>query len=445
MATLSDEQLRAGRKSSVATSRVVPVVVTLIVAYITYVVVGNLSVDYLLRSDNRHVGVATAVIVIWFVLLMPFLLSWVRLLYVVILDPGYTEQHPLSVNDGDRTQTPGLEAFYTKDMFVCDQYGLPIFCRYCNNWKPDRAHHSQDVGRCTMKMDHFCPWVGGVVGERAYKFFVQFLVYAFFQSTYATIVLAYYVGRDRGKVQWIVALALAGFFVFFTLGMVVNSLWMIFRNVSTVENLDISPGGKVIYMAVHLPAGMAGHDQNVATIDGVNVSQNQDTKEGHRDHRPPFSPWRGTITYPLALPADRPPLPAPIPRTFAVLELPAGLNPWNLGSRWENFKAVLGEKPHHWISPFHYSPCCDHSSMSSYYALGPGFASHLKAIGLPTTSLLYDPFSGTSTVLSTPSKTRKKRVLEHGWQNGERPNGWWTQKEARRMRHQERLHHEDKR
>jgi hypothetical protein len=36
-------------------------------------------------------------------------------------------------------------------------------CRKCNdNYKPPRAHHDSVTGRCIVKFDHFCPWVGTV-------------------------------------------------------------------------------------------------------------------------------------------------------------------------------------------------------------------------------------------------------------------------------------------
>lgn len=52
----------------------------------------------------------------------------------------------------------GLEAFYTKDFFVCQDDGRPPFCSTCCQYKTDRAHHCREVGRCVRKMDHFCPW-----------------------------------------------------------------------------------------------------------------------------------------------------------------------------------------------------------------------------------------------------------------------------------------------
>lgn len=61
--------------------------------------------------------------------------------------------------------SPGLELFYSKDVFVCEIDGRPRWCSECRTWKPDRAHHSSDLDRCVRKMDHLCPWVGGVIGE----------------------------------------------------------------------------------------------------------------------------------------------------------------------------------------------------------------------------------------------------------------------------------------
>lgn len=56
------------------------------------------------------------------------------------------------------TQAADLEAFYAKDVFVCQPDGRPKWCSYCLNWKPDRTRHCSEVDRCVLKMDHFCPW-----------------------------------------------------------------------------------------------------------------------------------------------------------------------------------------------------------------------------------------------------------------------------------------------
>ena len=51
-------------------------------------------------------------------------------------------------------------------------------CPKCNdNFKPGRAHHDSVTGRCIVKFDHFCPWVGNAVGATNHKFFVLFVGY----------------------------------------------------------------------------------------------------------------------------------------------------------------------------------------------------------------------------------------------------------------------------
>lgn len=51
-------------------------------------------------------------------------------------------------------------------------------CPKCNdNFKPGRAHHDSVTGRCVVKFDHFCPWVGNAVGAMNHKFFVLFIGY----------------------------------------------------------------------------------------------------------------------------------------------------------------------------------------------------------------------------------------------------------------------------
>mmetsp|Transcript_14677 Transcript_14677/g.31298 ORF Transcript_14677/g.31298 Transcript_14677/m.31298 type:complete len:366 (+) Transcript_14677:190-1287(+) len=51
-------------------------------------------------------------------------------------------------------------------------------CHKCNdNFKPLRAHHDSVTGRCIVKFDHFCPWVGNAIGATNHKFFVLFVGY----------------------------------------------------------------------------------------------------------------------------------------------------------------------------------------------------------------------------------------------------------------------------
>ena len=151
--------------------------------------------------------------------------------------------------------------------------------------------------------------------------------------------------------------------------------------------------------------------------------------------------WKGTVTYPIYLPTDRPPLPAPNPRTFAILQTLPGMNVWDLGSPYVNFKSVFGESLHDWLLPIRHSPCCNHSSAVSWYPLGPDFEELLVEAGLaPRPSSIPVPEKGHQYDRNSTAsrKRRRKRRLSAGWQNGERPDGWDSAKEARRMRNEAR-------
>lgn len=45
----------------------------------------------------------------------------------------------------------------------------PRYCKRCQAWKPERAHHCSVSGRCILKMDHYCIWVVNCVGLLNYK------------------------------------------------------------------------------------------------------------------------------------------------------------------------------------------------------------------------------------------------------------------------------------
>jgi palmitoyltransferase len=72
-------------------------------------------------------------------------------------EPAVTLLDTKAILSGELPPPPGTERFYSREVFACDQNGLPIWCGVCNNWKPDRSHHGSDFGRCVLKMDHFCP------------------------------------------------------------------------------------------------------------------------------------------------------------------------------------------------------------------------------------------------------------------------------------------------
>lgn len=465
-------------------------------------------------KDRIAVGIALPIV--YFALVIPMASAYLRLLIVVATDPGLTEQRtppqecakPAGAPEdyeNDRTLStrscapttiaedqepvhlayedilkgkvlapPGIEEYYTKDVFVCDGNGLPLWCPTCCNWKPDRSHHCSDIGRCVLKMDHFCPWVGGVVGENGFKFFSQFTAYASWYCAYTLAVMGYFVGESEARrgtianVHFVVVIGLAGFFLLFTFGLNLMGFHMTLLNRTTIENIDAA--STTMFLAVLLPPELqhqqrpqfpppAYHtrtatppsrsneseapltseldDPSHATyFSNSRVSRKRSRSKSHEDiaSDPASRFWQGTITYPLYTPSDRPPSPAPEPRTFAILRTPPGLNPWNLGAYY-NLQSVFGLRPHDWVLPIKLSPCTNHNTSISFYAMGWEFEQLLHDARLvqPPEFIKKARRRGSSV-----HKRKRKRRLDDGWQNGERPDGWDAEKEARRVRRMQR-------
>lgn len=207
--------------SNKATGYIIPCLVFAVVVYSSYALIAEVVVDYYLApSDGKsNIGPGVAILVIHILLLIILALSYLRLLSTSILrrrtPDDYCPKHevaPLGTHtsfmadrsppqvklpniclmDADRAKLkpttedpekgptgpgqylsvldheailsgtidppPGLDDYYARDVFQCDPRGLPRWCGSCNNWKPDRVHHSEDVGRCVANFDHFCPW-----------------------------------------------------------------------------------------------------------------------------------------------------------------------------------------------------------------------------------------------------------------------------------------------
>lgn len=59
--------------------------------------------------------------------------------------------------------------------------GIPLrYCTVCEIWQPVRTKHCDKCRKCIPRFDHHCFWIGTCVGARNHRFFLGFVVVAFF-------------------------------------------------------------------------------------------------------------------------------------------------------------------------------------------------------------------------------------------------------------------------
>jgi len=52
------------------------------------------------------------------------------------------------------------------------------WCRDCRIWRPHRCGHCHFCGRCVLRLDHHCGFMGTCIGEHNMRFFAAFLFFA---------------------------------------------------------------------------------------------------------------------------------------------------------------------------------------------------------------------------------------------------------------------------
>ncbi|CAJ2503519.1 Uu.00g109130.m01.CDS01 [Anthostomella pinea] len=384
------------------TTRIIPFVLAAAVGVATYAVVVRVCSSYLIDTHRRY-GAAIVILVLYLLFFLLMVTTYARTIAVANTDPGLVPLGPLAVerNSRERKRTktgaqqdlesqayyagpdlnpdsPGLEQFYAREVFVCDSDGRPKWCSTCCNWKADRVHHSSELGRCVYRMDHYCPWVGGMIGENSFKFFTQFTTYT---ACYCAVVLGATAFTLRKKIEegsgldpWVLAaLVLAAFFGLFTFLMTVTSLRYIILNMTNVDMLGAH--SKVYQLAVQVPRGTRSSDKFIVVTYPL-PKPGQETN-GYSSRTPTLEGAYGKTNG--SRPTTRDDLAT---RTFAILKTEPGENPWHL-STWKNWQTIMGSNPLDWLLPIRKSPCVNHETQESFYPMGNALKDVRVRYGLP--------------------------------------------------------------
>ncbi|KAN0123596.1 DHHC palmitoyltransferase domain containing protein [Russula decolorans] len=122
-------------------------------------------------------------------------LAFSSLIACVARDPGpvpdpKSEEISGGSGGGDGEDEISIEDALLSTALPSGDYAHPgRWCRICWRPKPERAHHCSQCGRCVLKMDHHCPWMGAkCIGFRTYPSFLHFLASVTFLAAYISVV-----------------------------------------------------------------------------------------------------------------------------------------------------------------------------------------------------------------------------------------------------------------
>ncbi|CAI6300397.1 unnamed protein product [Periconia digitata] len=311
------------------------------IGFSTYVFVYLLCIQYLLAPSStfqrdgisQRSSTGIALITLFFILLVIFLLAWMRLIQTIWTNSGVLPVGDLSVEKGDAS----ARYFDKYAAYTCDYEGRPKWCDKCHNYKPDRAHHCRELNRCVQRMDHYCPWAGGIISETSHKYFIQFVFYGMLWTGYMLIPMAYFLAERIRLVgdkpsTWIAMVALSALFCMFTGSMFFMTTWNVTINYTTVETVQRGGVQNIAMLATRGHSLDRRHSRSSVRSstrregDGPNVLREFMREDG---------------------------------REYVVFQTQPFVNPWDLGNA-KNMRSIMGDKVLDWFIPLKMSPCLKH-------------------------------------------------------------------------------------
>lgn len=293
--------------------------------------------------------------------------SFFRMLWTIYRHPGYIERgsskRPLTFEDEKIEQpptrllerlsfpSPTLNDILSKEIFVCELDGTPKWCSTCSIWRPNRSRHCREKDRCVLKLDHFCPWVGGIVSEQSMKYFILFNSYTFLYTIFDWVLAAVCIAqRDRQRSlhgNIVTMLILGLFFMGLTGGIGFSAILNALTNHTTVEN-TAEPSGHRWNLALRVPHGR-NVAENVRTITFPQACAKATTPDMLRKFLADMGE-KSSFTHLDDRSTNQNTSRTKAGRTFAIIESDAYANPWDCGL-YENWCQMMGHNVLGWFLP----------------------------------------------------------------------------------------------
>lgn len=217
--------------------KVVPVILCLLFGYLDYAVCYVLGYEEVYRHHSRGAAIVQWVLLGFF----QFSLYFYWLLILIKGPGGNLKIKPFDIYDtdqGDLTPVP--------DYFICDENGFPFWCSTCQSIKPPRSVHLGDLNYCVPKLDHYCIWIGTVVGQSNYLLFIKFLQFINAFSIVSLVYLGCFLHPHFARhsysvnLNYVASIIICAFILIMGMTLLGAHIKYICLNMTTVDDLRVN-------------------------------------------------------------------------------------------------------------------------------------------------------------------------------------------------------------
>jgi DHHC palmitoyltransferase len=210
----------------------------------------------------------------------------------------------------------------SREFIVCDRDGKLNICETCNILRPARTSHCDALGRCVVKLDHFCPMLYSAIGVGNYKYYIQFLWWTLALAIYLQVIGFFALVRAEEK-GWFLGLG--------TLVSIIGDMWLfplfsmhlnlVASNVATRE--DVEPSVPEFH-----PCARNG--------ECIQIIENERARKYVRCNLQYYA--TRYEKFPAYL-------------EWVIVSMDISRRPWELDSKWENWCSVMGTHVWEWFLP----------------------------------------------------------------------------------------------
>lgn len=236
---------------------VVPVTVFGGICYGSYVFVQQIVIQCLNRELGKPIGTLVCLLFFYFLIVSCLLANWIMIFvngagvvtekinaYKLVTYYRRDEQGvkvPIIDDETDLSTAP--------EYFFCNSSGYPFYCAQCQSIKPLRARHSSSLKKCVYKMDHYCGYIGSVIGKDNYKNFLNFSINFFVYFVYLFISCLVCIPQQvhhrkqinsstKINANLVIALILSFCWIFFTGSLIFQHIFYIYWNTTSIERIQ---------------------------------------------------------------------------------------------------------------------------------------------------------------------------------------------------------------